>query len=170
MRCWRSRTCACASGEHVVDVGALRLVTRPDLPRLTHKAVAVLIELVRHVGKTVTRDELLDRVWVGRMTTPDVLTQAIKELRRAFADDSRPSQYIETIPKVGYRLIAPVLVLDGPDGGIFIERCGQIHGERRLGRRRARRLRGMDVARPSQRAGIASRTGLGRGVALACSA
>lgn len=108
-------------GEHVVDVGALRLITRPDLPRLTHKAVAVLIELVRHVGKTVTRDELLDRVWVGRLTTPDVLTQAIKELRRAFADDSRPSQYIETIPKVGYRLIAPVLVLDGPDGGIFIE-------------------------------------------------
>ncbi len=108
-------------GEHVVDVGALRLVTRPDLPRLTHKAVAVLIELVRHVGQTATRDELLDRVWAGRLTTPDVLTQAIKELRRAFADDSRPSQYIETIPKVGYRLIAPVLVLDGPDGGIFIE-------------------------------------------------
>ena len=78
-------------GEHVVDVGALRLVTRPDLPRLTHKAVAVLIELVRHVGNTVTRDELLDRVWIGRFTTPDVLTQAIKELRRAFADDGKPS-------------------------------------------------------------------------------
>ncbi|HEY6984665.1 MAG TPA: winged helix-turn-helix domain-containing protein [Rhodanobacteraceae bacterium] len=107
-------------GEHVIDVGALRLVTRPDLPRLTHKAVAVLIELVRHVGTTVTRDELLDRVWVGRLTTPDVLTQVIKELRRAFADDSRPPQYIETIPKVGYRLIAPVLVLDGPEGGIFV--------------------------------------------------
>lgn len=108
-------------GEHVVDVGALRLVTRPELPRLTSKAVAVLIELVRHVGKTVTRDQLLDRVWTGRFPTPDVLTQAIKELRRAFADDSKPPQYIETIPKVGYRLIAPVLVLDGPDGGIFVE-------------------------------------------------
>ena len=81
----------------------------------------MLVELVRHVGKTVTRDQLLDRVWAGRFTTPDVLTQAIKELRRAFADDSRPPQYIETIPKVGYRLIAPVLVLDGPDGGVFIE-------------------------------------------------
>ena len=107
-------------GEHVIDVGALRLVTRPDLPRLTHKAVAVLIELVRHVGMTVTRDELLDRVWAGRLTTPDVLTQVVKELRRALADDSRPPQYIETIPKVGYRLIAPVLVLDGPEGGIFV--------------------------------------------------
>jgi len=108
-------------GEHVIDVGALRMVTRPELPRLTSKGVAVLIELVRHVGTTVTRDHLLDRVWTGRFPTPDVLTQAIKELRRAFADDSKPPQYIETIPKVGYRLIAPVLVLDGPDGGIFVE-------------------------------------------------
>jgi len=108
-------------GEHVIDVGALRIVTRPDQPRLTSKAVAVLIELVRHVGKTVTRDQLLDRVWTGRFPTPDVLTQAIKELRRAFADDSKPPHYIETIPKVGYRLIASVLVLDGPDGGIFVE-------------------------------------------------
>lgn len=108
-------------GDHVVDVGALRVVTRPELPRLTGKAVAVLIELVRHAGSTVTRDELLDRVWTGRLTTPDVLNQAIKELRRAFADDRRPPQYIETIPKVGYRLVATVLVLDGPAGGVFVE-------------------------------------------------
>ncbi|HEU4664668.1 MAG TPA: winged helix-turn-helix domain-containing protein, partial [Dokdonella sp.] len=108
-------------GEHVVDVGALRVVTRPELPRLTGKAVAVLIELVRHAGSTVTRDELLDRVWTGRLPTPDVLNQAIKELRRAFGDDRKPPQYIETIPKVGYRLVATVLVLDGPAGGVFVE-------------------------------------------------
>ena len=109
-------------GEHVVDTGALRIVTRPDLPRLTSKAVAVLVELVRDAGQTVTRDALLDRVWTGRFPTPDVLTQAIKELRRALADDSKPPQYIETIPKVGYRLIAPVLVLDGPDATVIAER------------------------------------------------
>ena len=110
-------------GEQVVDIGALRVVTRPDLPRLTGKAVAVLIELVRHAGSTVTRDQLFDRVWTGRFTTPDVLTQAIKELRRAFADDSKPPLYIETIPKVGYRLIARVLVLEAQDGGLFVERA-----------------------------------------------
>jgi Tol biopolymer transport system component/DNA-binding winged helix-turn-helix (wHTH) protein len=99
-------------GEHVVDTGALRVVTRPELPRLTMKAVAVLVELVRDVGQTVTRDQLLDRVWTGRFPTPDVLTQAIKELRRAFADDSKPPRYIETIPKLGYRLIASVSVLE----------------------------------------------------------
>lgn len=107
-------------GEHVVDVGALRVATRPDLPRLTGKSVAVLIELVRQAGNTVTRDELLDRVWTGRFTTPDVLNQAIKELRRAFGDDGGPNGYIETIPKVGYRLVARVRMLEASDGAVFV--------------------------------------------------
>jgi len=98
-------------GEHVLDAGTLRLTTRPDYPRLTSKAVAVLLQLVRDHGNTVTREQLLDRVWTDRVTTPDVLTQAIKELRRAFADDAKPSRYIETIPKVGYRLLADVAIL-----------------------------------------------------------
>ena len=104
-------------GEHTLDVGTLRLTTRPDYPRLTSKAVAVLLQLVRNRGTTVTRDELLDRVWADRVTTQDVLTQAIKELRRAFCDDAKPSRYIETIPKVGYRLLADVAVLDPDDAG-----------------------------------------------------
>ena len=125
-------------GEHVIDVGALRVVTRPELPRLTSKAVAVLIELVRHVGTTVTRDQLLDRVWTGRFPTPDVLTQAIKELRRAFADDSKPPQYIETIPKVGYRLIAPVLVLEGRTAESSSRPDGAVDRQRGASRRRRR--------------------------------
>jgi Tol biopolymer transport system component/DNA-binding winged helix-turn-helix (wHTH) protein len=108
-------------GDHVVDLGALRVLTRPDQPRLTSKAAAVLLELVRQAGDTVTRDQLLERVWKGRCPTPDVLNQAIKELRRAFADDAKPSQYVETIPKVGYRLVAPVLFLNGPDGSLLVE-------------------------------------------------
>jgi len=105
-------------GEHILDVGTLRLTTRPNYPRLTSKAVAVLLQLVRQRGATVTRDELLDRVWADRVTTQDVLTQAIKELRRAFCDDAKPSRYIETIPKVGYRLLADVAVLDTDVAGM----------------------------------------------------
>lgn len=108
-------------GEHVVDLGALRVLTRPDHPRLTSKAAAVLVELVRHAGNTLTRDELLDRVWKGRCPTPDVLTQAVKELRRAFDDDQRTPRYIETIPKVGYRLLARVLVVQSHESGVFVE-------------------------------------------------
>ena len=102
-------------GEFAVDVGALRVIGRGESSRLTGKAVAVLLELVRHAGNTVGRDELLETVWKDRVTTPDVLTQAIKELRRAFADSDKPSQYIETIPKVGYRLLVDVSVIEADE-------------------------------------------------------
>lgn len=93
-------------GDHVFDVGSLRLLGAAQPTRLTPKAMAVLIELARHPGRTLTRTELLDLVWASTFPTPDVLTQAIKEIRRALGDDQRSPRYIETIPKVGYRLIA----------------------------------------------------------------
>lgn len=98
-------------GDHVVDMGTLRVISRPDNLRLTGKAADVLLELARNSGNTVSREHLLDTVWTGRITTPDVVTQAVKELRRAFIDDTRPARYIETIPRKGYRLVAPVLPL-----------------------------------------------------------
>ncbi len=99
-------------GEHVIDIGALRVTTRPELARLSGKSLAVLIELARHAGATITRGQLLDRVWVQRVITPDVLTQAIAELRRAFGDDAKSPRYIETVPRVGYRLLASVALLE----------------------------------------------------------
>lgn len=120
-------------GEHTIDFGALRIVTRPEAARLTSKSAAVLLELARYAGNTVTRDELLDRVWKGRCPTPDVLTQAIKELRRAFADDARPPQYIETIPKIGYRLLAPVLVLDAARSATFADTSIRVANDEFIG-------------------------------------
>lgn len=102
-------------GDHAVDVGALRVIGNAEAARLTSKAVAVLLELVRHAGNTVGREDLLETVWKDRVTTPDVLTQAIKELRRAFADGDKPARYIETIPKVGYRLLAEVSVIEADE-------------------------------------------------------
>lgn len=100
-------------GDHIIDIGALRVTTRPELARLSGKSLAVLVELARHAGATVTRGQLLDRVWAQRITTPDVLTQAIAELRRAFRDDAKLPRYIETVPRVGYRLLASIALLDG---------------------------------------------------------
>ena len=102
-------------GDYAVDVGALRVIGEGETARLTSKAVAVLLELVRHAGNTVGREDLLETVWKDRVTTPDVLTQAIKELRRAFGDGDKPARYIETIPKVGYRLLADVSVIEADE-------------------------------------------------------
>lgn len=97
---------------HVVDVDALRVTTNPGVPRLTPKSLAVLLRLANAGGRTLSRDALLNDVWKGTCPTPDVVTQAITDLRRAFGDDAHAPRYIETLPRVGYRLIATVRFAD----------------------------------------------------------
>lgn len=99
-------------GDQLVDTDTLRVLTRPDGTRLTPKAAAVLLQLARNGGRTLSRDDLLDEVWKGTCPTPDVLTQAVKDLRRALGDDLHAPRYIETLPRLGYRLVAPVRFVD----------------------------------------------------------
>ena len=97
------RSILCLAGRRV-DVGALRVLGDGESQRLTPKAVGVLLELAREPGVTRTREELLARVWAGRAGDGDVLTQAVKELRRVFGDDLSAPRFIETVPRLGYRL------------------------------------------------------------------
>jgi len=76
--------------------------------RLEPKVMAVLVCLAQHAGKPVTKDELLKTVWPDTFVTEDVPKRAVFELRRVFEDDARESRVIQTIPKSGYRLLAPV--------------------------------------------------------------
>ncbi|MDD3448446.1 MAG: winged helix-turn-helix domain-containing protein [Gammaproteobacteria bacterium] len=79
-----------------------------EVVRLEPKAVALLVRLAERAGRMVSREELLDRVWPGVVVGDDSLTQAVIKLRRALGDQPRHPDYIQTIPKQGYRLIAAV--------------------------------------------------------------
>jgi len=94
-----------------VDVPANRLQRGEQETRLTPKAMAVLREMLQRPGVVVRRDDLLGIVWRDGFPTDDVLTHAVTELRRALEDDPRAPRIIETIPKVGYRLLGQVEVL-----------------------------------------------------------
>lgn len=72
------------------------------------KVMEVLICLAAFPGETVSKEALIQKVWPDTFVTDDVLTRAISELRRAFEDDPKQSRVIQTIPKRGYRLVAPV--------------------------------------------------------------
>ncbi|MFK7956050.1 MAG: winged helix-turn-helix domain-containing protein [Lysobacterales bacterium] len=94
-----------ALGGYRVDL-ATHIVSDQDREiRLTPKATGVLRVLATHSGRAVRRDTLLEEVWLEAFPTDDVLSHAITELRRALGDDPRDSKVIETIPKVGYRLL-----------------------------------------------------------------
>src|SRR5690348_16023908 len=79
-----------------------------EVVRLRPRLMDVLLRLAAAPGEVVTRQALLDDVWPRRVVADEVLSRAIAELRTALHDDAREARYIETLPKVGYRLIAPV--------------------------------------------------------------
>jgi DNA-binding winged helix-turn-helix (wHTH) protein len=93
---------------------ALNSITGPvETVHLEPKVMDVLVCLADHASDVVSKEVLLRSVWPDTCVTDDVLTHAIFELRRVFGDQARRPGVIQTIPKRGYRLIAPV-VLD-PD-------------------------------------------------------
>src|SRR3979490_3461404 len=75
---------------------------------LTPKAFAVLTHLVEHAGRLVTHDELLEAGWPDTVVEPQSVKKHILDVRTALGDRPKNSLFIETIPKRGYRFIAPV--------------------------------------------------------------
>jgi TolB-like protein/DNA-binding winged helix-turn-helix (wHTH) protein len=76
--------------------------------RVEPKAMQVLTCLAAQPGEVVSKEDLIETVWAETHVTDDVLTGCISALRKAFEDNPRTPAYIQTIPKSGYRLIAPV--------------------------------------------------------------
>jgi TolB-like protein/DNA-binding winged helix-turn-helix (wHTH) protein/Flp pilus assembly protein TadD len=80
--------------------------------KLRPQAYQVLVLLLEHAGECVTREELQKRVWPSNtfVDFENGLNTAIKQLRASLSDSAAEPRYIETLPKLGYRLIAPVEV------------------------------------------------------------
>lgn len=99
--------------EHFVLDGGDRQLRRDGVPvELNSRYLDALILLVSAEGRLVSKDRFLDEVWRGVPVTDEALTQCIKTLRRQLGDDAARPRFIETVPKHGYRFVAPVE--DGP--------------------------------------------------------
>ena len=75
----------------------------------------VLIYLAERQDQVVRRDDLINDVWHGTFVTDEVLSRAISLLRTCLGDDRMTPYYIQTLPKVGYRLLMEVTPLAAPE-------------------------------------------------------
>src|ERR1700683_2774434 len=75
---------------------------------LEPKAFRALLFLLHNPQKLVTKEELLAAVWGDIAVTDNSLTRCIWLVRNVLGDDIRSPRYIETVPTVGYRFVAPV--------------------------------------------------------------
>ena len=73
---------------------------------MEQKPLQVLAALLRRAGELVTREELLETVWAGRVTVEQVLTNAVAKLRKALGESD--GARIITIPRSGYRFAGPI--------------------------------------------------------------
>ena len=95
-------------GEWQVAPRGNRLLGPSGTVRLEPKVMQVLECLAASPGRTVTKEAFMEQVWGDTIVSDDVLARCISELRKTFGDDPRRPEYIETVRKSGYRLIAPV--------------------------------------------------------------
>lgn len=84
-----------------------RVTRNGETAQIEPKMMRVLVCLAERAEQVVTRDELLEKVWSDVFVGEQVLSRSISELRKVLADDAKT--IIETIPKTGYRLIAPIV-------------------------------------------------------------
>lgn len=98
----------CWFGEFTVD-GHQKILLRNDSPLpLAPKVFETLLILVNNSGRIVEKEELMNRLWPDTFVEESNLTFNIQQLRKALGDNARRPQFIETVPRRGYRFIAEV--------------------------------------------------------------
>lgn len=103
-------------GDITVDLARMAAARDGAAIPLEPKAFDVLVYLIEHRDRLVTKDELLEAVWTGTFVTPNVLTRAVAQIRKALGENPEDARYIETVAKRGYRFVAPVASA-APAGG-----------------------------------------------------
>jgi TolB-like protein/DNA-binding winged helix-turn-helix (wHTH) protein/Flp pilus assembly protein TadD len=97
-------------GQFELDLESSELRKKGRLVPLRQQAVTILGMLVRHPGRVVTRDQIRERLW-GSHTVVEFdegLNNCIRGIRTALQDDAQSPRYVETLPRRGYRFVAPV--------------------------------------------------------------
>jgi eukaryotic-like serine/threonine-protein kinase len=95
-------------GEFRLDVSSRTLSRNgTDVP-LPSRAFDALVYLIERRDRLVRKNELVEAIWHDVVVTDDSLVHAISVLRRALADEPNRPRYVQTVPRRGYRFVAPV--------------------------------------------------------------
>jgi Tol biopolymer transport system component/DNA-binding winged helix-turn-helix (wHTH) protein len=103
-------------GPFRLDPGERRLLRDEKPVALTPKCFDLLMALVENSGHLVEKEGLLKRLWPNQFVEEGNLSFNVSILRKALGDGQNGQRYIETVPKKGFRFVAPVTVHNGSDG------------------------------------------------------
>jgi TolB-like protein/DNA-binding winged helix-turn-helix (wHTH) protein/Tfp pilus assembly protein PilF len=166
-------------GPYQVDIAAGQLRKHGTRVRLAGQPFDILVMLIERAGQVVTREEIQQRLWSNEtfVDFENSLNKAINKLRQALADSPEQPTYIETLPRRGYRFIAPIngsaSELDSPQVSHQVTDSAAEAGKDSTGPQSASRTPAPEEApnRPAPRAARPSRWlvyGLGSMVLAVC--
>jgi TolB-like protein/cytochrome c-type biogenesis protein CcmH/NrfG len=95
-------------GEHLIDVDRRELLRRGEPVALEPQVFDLLVHLVQHRDRVVSRDDLIAAVWGGRIVSDSAVTTRLNAARRAVGDSGAAQAVIRTVTRKGVRFIAEV--------------------------------------------------------------
>ena len=98
-------------GPFELDLAKAELRADGELRMLEPQVYALLAFLVEHRERLVSKEEIFENVWDGRVVTDSALASRVKSLRKALDDDGRTQRYIRTTHGKGFRFVAEVQVI-----------------------------------------------------------
>ncbi len=95
-------------GQFELDMARVELRADGEPCPLEPQVFALLALLVENRERLVSRDEIFEKVWDGRVVTDSALASRIKSARKALGDDGKAQRFIRTIHGQGFRFVADV--------------------------------------------------------------
>jgi TolB-like protein/tetratricopeptide (TPR) repeat protein len=95
-------------GDCVLDVARRELWRSGERVAMEPQVFDLLVHLIRNRDRVVTKDDLLDAVWGGRIVSESTLTSRINAARKAVGDSGEAQRLIRTLPRKGIRFVADV--------------------------------------------------------------
>src|SRR5262245_59672810 len=102
--------------DYVLDPGRRELTRRSEAISIGPQVFDLLLYLVRNREHVVSKDDLLDGVWVGRIVSESTLTSHINAVRMAIGDSGDEQRLIRTIARRGFRFVGDVREAPSSDG------------------------------------------------------
>ncbi|NVK57779.1 MAG: winged helix-turn-helix domain-containing protein [Alteromonadaceae bacterium] len=90
------------------------LTSGTSTQQLEPMVVELLSYFCRHTGRLISKDELIEQVWLSRIVSDNAVSKLVTKLRKALNDDVKQPRYIATLPKKGYKFIAEVVPIQSP--------------------------------------------------------
>ena len=102
--------------DYMLDQERRELTVRGDVVDIGPQVFDLLLHLLSHRDHVVSKDDLLQAVWSGRIVSESTITSHINAVRRAVGDTGEIQRLVRTIPRKGYRFVGEVRVSEAEPG------------------------------------------------------